>query len=173
MPALMTAARVIKAGISAATFYQWFRSSLGTNLTGVHDITLTNDGSGVWEFKSGNFRPINGLLYGNEGGGQNENFTYAVAATFTYDSSAGHYFEFDGGDGAWLFIDGKLLIDLGGVDSSVKQYGAVDRLGLVDGQTYQMSLFYANRGKNKKFELYTNVFLSPGPLLGSLSGFFD
>ena len=96
-----------------------------------------------------------------------------MAAIFTYDASAGHFFEFEGGDGAWLFVNGKLLIDLGGVDSSVEQYGAVDRLGLVDGQTYQMSLFYGNRDKSPKFELYTNVFLTSGPLLGTISGVFD
>ncbi len=36
-----------------------------------------------------------------------------------------------------------------------------------------MKLFYANRGKDKKFEFWTNVFLTPGPLEGSLTGSWD
>ena len=46
-------------------------------------------------------------------------------------------------------------------------------LGLVDGQKYEMKLFYANRGKDKKFNFWTNVFLTPGPLMGAPTGAFD
>ena len=53
-----------------------------------------------------------------------------------------------GGDGAWIFIDGKLVIDLGGVRSNVSQYADLDRLGLVNGQEYEMRLFYANRNSS-------------------------
>ena len=81
--------------------------------------------------------------------------------------------EFEGGDGAWIFIDGRLVIDLGGVRSNVQQYADIDRLGLVNGQDYQMKLFYANRNRSKEFRLRTNVFLAPDRLLGSPSGFND
>jgi fibro-slime domain-containing protein len=157
---------------SPATFYQWHRDILGVNLSMPVDITLEQKGE-YYEFKDADFHPVDGLLYGNEGTGHNDDFTYSVYAYFTYDASARQWFEMKGGDGAWLFVDGKLLIDLGGVDSNVTQYGAVDRLGLVDGQKYMVSLFYANRGKDAKFEFRTNVFLSPGPLIGQVTSSFD
>jgi fibro-slime domain-containing protein len=158
---------------SPATFYQWHRDILGENMSAPHEIVMKETGGGVYEFKTGNFRPIDGFLFGNVGEDYNDNFTYSVVADFTYDAFADQYFEFQGGDGVWLFVDGKLLIDLGGVDSSVKQYGDVDRLGLVHGEQYTMKLFYANRGKDKKFEFWTNVFLTPGPLEGLVTGSWD
>lgn len=158
---------------SPATFFEWHRDILGTNMAAPWELLMKYKGSGVWEHKTGNFFPINGLLYGNESENKNWNFTYSAVANFVYDQTDDQFFEFKGGDGVWLFVNGKLLIDLGGVDSSVKQYGDVDRLGLVHGERYEMRLFYANRGKDKKFEFSTNVFLTPGPLEGALTGSFD
>ncbi len=89
---------------SPATYYEWFRDSLGGQGMPL-GITLTNDGNGVYEYLDSNFRPINGIMDGNEGVGYNDNFTYAVAARFTYDASDNQWLDFQGGDGAWVFID--------------------------------------------------------------------
>ena len=158
---------------SPATYYEWFRDILGANMGIPIAITLAEDGNGVYEFETSNFFPIDGLLYGNEGIGHNENFTYAVAAGFTYDTFAGQFLEFEGGDGVWIFVNGKLVIDLGGVKSNVDQYFSLDRLGLVDGQDAEIRLFYASRGSSNEFRFRTNVFLTPGPILGGNSGSFD
>jgi len=158
---------------SPATFYEWFRDILGENMGTTVDITLTENGNGVYEIDDEDFMPLNGQLYGNEGEGENDNFTFAVAAEFTYDASANQFMEFKGGDGAWIFINGKLAIDLGGVDSSEDQYASVDRFGLVDGEDYDIRIFYANRGSAQDFMFRTNVFLTPGPVLGSSSAAFD
>ncbi len=57
-------------------------------------------------------------------------------------------------------------MDLGGVAPNTEQYAELDRLYLVDGETYTMRLFYAHRQSLESvFGLQTNVVLSPAAVL--------
>jgi fibro-slime domain-containing protein len=146
---------------SASTFAQWFADVLGENLSMPHTITMTRDGSGVYEYLDDAFYPANGLLFGNEGEPRNYSFTYAVNATFTYQGCAGQFVEFTGADDAWLFVNGALVMDLGGVRPMVPQHMDLDRLGLTDGTTYELGLFYAQRNPGQAaFRLRTNLILT-------------
>ena len=160
-------------GISSVeSFNQWFRDVPGTNLAMRHPITLTDDGTGVYAFIDDSFHPVDGELFGNEGQAHNNHWTYAITATFTYESCTDQFIEFRGGDGAWIFIGSQLGIDLGGVGSTGTQRVDLDRLGLVDGETYAMRLFYANRkGTGSVFRLRTNLFFTPSDF--TVSGGYD
>lgn len=162
-------------GISdTESFDQWFRDELGTNQSAGQSIELQRDPDGVYEYMTDNFFPIDGMMQGNGDDSQNNYFTYTFAATFTYNQCTSQFFEFESNDDAWVYIDDKLVIDLGGVSTPSKQYVAMDRLNLVDGQEYTLNFFFAHRrdSMNSTFNLRTNLVLSTGEL-PSITGFFD
>ena len=145
-------------GISSSdTFDQWYRDMLGVNLAMQHTIKLNLIG-GVYEYLDDGFHPADGRLLGNEGDDHNNYFTYAINAEFVYEQCTGQFVEFMGTDDAWLFIDGELVMDLGGVRPDSEQYVDLDRLGLVDGDVYEVHFFYAQRQPLEAvFHLRTNI----------------
>ncbi|MCP3906278.1 MAG: fibro-slime domain-containing protein [Planctomycetes bacterium] len=159
---------------SSGTFAQWFTDELTVNLSTIQELTLVRNVSGVYEYLDNAFHPIDDALLGNDGDSHNNYFTLAFNAQFTYDESGGQFIEFSGGDGAWMFIHTKLMLDLGGVRSASTQYLSLDRLSLVDGQTYDVHFFYAQRDPfSSDFNLRTNIVLGGGEILGTVTKPFD
>lgn len=175
---------------SAASFEQWFKDVPGVNLSMPLTLTLVRNPDGKYVFDDkidpeyaslGGFFPIDGELFGNSGpapnGGaapdHNYHFTFELHTNFTYDADANQVFQFIGDDDVWVFIDGKLVIDLGGVHSAKEQFVDLDRLDLVDGQTYPLSFFFAERHRTaSNFRIETNLVLST-PNYPSVTAAFD
>lgn len=150
---------------SQASFDQWFRDVLGVNISTALSIRLTQQADGTYVFDSATdepyasldgFFPIEHQLFGNPGyysPDRNYHFTFHGHWQFLYDASAGQFFSFTGDDDVWVYVNGRLVIDLGGRHPPVEQFVDMDRLALADGEEYEMDLFYAERhwgGSNMK-----------------------
>jgi fibro-slime domain-containing protein len=146
-------------GISSApSFVKWFTDVLGTNMSARYSLELVRSTSGVYEHLTDQFHPVDNILFGNEGHAHNCYFTYAFQVEFTHRSCDDRFFEFEGTDDAWMFIDGRLAMDLGGLTPGTSQYVEMDRLNLVDGQTYTLHFFYAQRQASlATFRMRTNL----------------
>ncbi len=152
---------------SIGSFDQWYNSIPSVNVATTIPIVLTNvEGTNRFVFDSavtepyhtrGGFFPIDGQGYGNYANtGHNFSFTTELESSFQYNHGQGQVFRFSGDDDVWVFIGGRLVIDLGGVHGSKSQVIDLDRLEwLEDGHDYVLKIFHAERhttGSNFKID---------------------
>ncbi|MBL0927571.1 MAG: fibro-slime domain-containing protein [Phycisphaerales bacterium] len=153
-------------------FDQWYRDVNGTNVRIEVPLNLTripNTNRFVFDDRldpsfsaMGGFWPINNQGFGNSANdNKNFHFTFEINSSFIYEAGAGQTFTFAGDDDIWVFIDGKLVIDLGGVHGREEQTIEADRLGwLVGGRRYSLKIFFAERhrtGSNCRIETTLNL----------------
>ncbi len=170
---------------SEDTFNQWYNDVLGVNMSKWLPIIVKLQFDGTYVFDSavdepyasmGGFFPIDDQLFGTagtvyrpgapQGGGADRNFHFTFEGhwTFPYVAGAGQFFTFTGDDDVWVFIEGQMVIDLGGRHNPREQTVDLDRLGLTDGDTYEMAFFYAERHCcQSNMRIQTNIQLIPNP----------
>lgn len=149
---------------SAESFYDWYHDVDGTNEAFTIELTLEEDGDGIYLFESDAFFPLDDMGFGNEGRSHNYHFTTEVHTSFTY--TGGEVFTFRGDDDLWMFVNGQLVIDLGGLHSALSASVEMDTLELTIGETYPMDIFHAERHtsqSNFRIETTIDCFVAPLP----------
>ncbi len=139
-------------------FDTWFHNIDGLNLGMELPLQLMPDATDAtgqtYVFDStpmGGFFPIDGKLLGptttppNEGQDPDHNFSFTLELHTKFAYNPGQKFNFAGDDDVWVFINGKLVVDLGGIHDIGKQNVDLDTLGLTAGSTYPLDFFYAER----------------------------
>ncbi|MDX9910700.1 MAG: fibro-slime domain-containing protein [Phycisphaerales bacterium] len=161
---------------SEESFASWYRDTPGVNTSiRVPIVMQRQHNSNIYVFDSavaepyktrGGFFPIDGQGYGNYSStGHNFHFTTELATQFVYDADAGSVFKFAGDDDVWVYIDDKLVIDLGSVHGKREQYLDLSRLDwLEDGRAYTLRVFHAERKTNQSnFRIETSLMLRSLP----------
>ncbi len=122
------------------------------------------------------FNPLGGLGYGKTiskyedwqntttAGYDDYNYLFTMEghAQFIYNVEDELYFEFDGDDDVYLYINGVLVLDLGGThkksDGRVSINDVAEKCGLVDGQAYDFDFYYMERHTTEiNFKIETNI----------------
>lgn len=141
-------------------FDTWFKDTANLNGQEInrsmnYTIEFTDpDGDGVFTFDNGGkqFFPFDKLGFGNwphyppndpNGGIHNYHFTYELHAKFIYRQ--GMKFIFSGDDDVWVFINGRLAVDIGGIHPRVERGVLLDTLQLTPNGEYQLDFFWAER----------------------------
>jgi fibro-slime domain-containing protein len=144
-------------------FEDWYQNKPGTNLVFDVQIPLYDTGRGTVMFKSDAFFPIDGKgfddqILGVDRKPHNYGFTTHVLRHFTYKK--GQLFTFTGDDDAWVFVEGKLAVDLGGLHTARSGTVRLDDVTppLVEGNTYRLDFFHAERHSTASgFQIETSI----------------
>jgi fibro-slime domain-containing protein len=135
-------------------------------------FNLIDPVNGVYQYKSSSFFPLDGKGFRNEPSiaetparvmtDHNYSFTMELHASFTKRTGSDLYFEFEGDDDVWAFVNNKLVLDIGGRHGPIADDFRVNDIpGLENDVKYNFDFFFAERHAAGSTILITTNILTP------------
>lgn len=143
---------------SADSFAAWYRDCDGSQYACVsqHTVTLSADvdANDVLTYSNNAYFPLDSLtsssIWDSTGSpGHNFFFTSELYLELIYDPTKENKFKFTGDDDVWVFINGQLVMDLGGIHAATTGEFDLDDLvaglGIDPYEKYGFTMFHAER----------------------------
>jgi len=145
---------------SSSSFAEWFHDVAGVNQRETFRMEFVPQGNGTYLYDNSSFFPIDKRGLADDNHGHNYYFTMELHASFVYHG--GEHFKFRGDDDVWVFINGSLALDLGGIHTPLEGSVALDELNLTRGAHATLDLFFAERQPfMSNFRVETEIQLQP------------
>jgi len=146
-------------------FSDWYNDVNNVNRKFKLDLTLTRVAQDKYVYTNNSFFPLDpggpytkfsaadpnpyADIFAGAGGNHNFGFTLELHTQFTYQSGQAQIFHFRGDDDVWVFVNGKLALDLGGIHGAIDGEFNLDNIaasfGLVNNQAYPLDFYFAER----------------------------